>query len=96
MSLNTGDGNDTAKLLQVLGGQFFIFMGNGDDTLDLTAISTTTTLNANGGEGLDRLTTFLLGSIGSTNFTNWEAINGVTPSPLSFDLQVIPGVKINP
>jgi hypothetical protein len=91
MVLSMGDGNDTAELVdRVRAGDMFIGMGNGNDVLDLTGVGANF-LNADGGAGVDRLFTFLPGSVSSSIVINWELIN---PPWLNFELP--PGVKGNP
>jgi hypothetical protein len=83
MSLWTGDGNDTAELVdRVRAGDMFIGMGNGNDVLDMTGVEANF-LSADGGAGVDRLFTFKPGSVLRSNVVNLEVIN---PPRLPFEL----------
>lgn len=74
--LDTGGGNDKATLDEVSANQqFWVYMGYGDDTLDMTYLRASA-LTVNGGPGYDRLFKYLDGPTGSTSLIGWEQING--------------------
>lgn len=78
MVVNAGDGNDTATLRDCTAiDHFYMLMGNGDDVLDMQNLRAAT-LYADGGAGNDQLKHYYDGPTGSTTYTGFETINGIT------------------
>jgi hypothetical protein len=77
--LVAGQGDDKALMTQVSAvGQMFLFLSEGNDTLNMTSVRAGTLLTVDGGTGVDRLEHHADAHNLRPTFTGWEFINGLS------------------